>query len=199
MARELILLLDKKESKFTLSKIQRKNIYGYKKRIAMDEKNKECERAYVEEESGIMFKNSDTSSCHIDHKNNYLERNLIEAVDVNGKKVTKQDSTLGKPCKLNKWDEQSALNLRVNSVYQLDPVKLDAKLQSQLESGNIFYFQFNYFSDFKLEDAALVKSKEGYFALIGRKCEAHWIGEDSSVPETMMAEFDDTDLDFEMM
>ena len=33
MARELILLLDKKESKFTLSKIQRKNIYGYKKRM----------------------------------------------------------------------------------------------------------------------------------------------------------------------
>ena len=151
MARELILLLDKKESKFTLSKIQRKNIYGYKKRIAMDGKNKECERAYVEEESGIMFKNSDTSSCHIDHKNNYLEKNLIEAVDANGKKVTKQDSTLGKPSNLNKWDEQSALNLRVNSVYQLDPVKLDAKLQSQLESGNIFYFQFNYFSDFILD------------------------------------------------
>ena len=55
MARELILLLDKRESKFTLSKIQRKNIYGYKKRIAMDEKNKECERAYVEEESGICL------------------------------------------------------------------------------------------------------------------------------------------------
>ena len=55
MARELILNLNKKTSSFGISKIDRKKLYGFKKRLYLDEKGKECSRANLEEETGIVF------------------------------------------------------------------------------------------------------------------------------------------------
>ena len=41
MAREIFLNLDKKKSSFEISKIDRKKLYGFKKRLFIDEKGKE--------------------------------------------------------------------------------------------------------------------------------------------------------------
>ena len=56
MARELILSLNKKTSSFAISKIDRKKLYGFKKRLYLDEKGRECSRANLEEETGICAK-----------------------------------------------------------------------------------------------------------------------------------------------
>ena len=55
MAREIILSFNKKNSTFEISKIDRKKLYGYKKRTYLDEKGNECSRANLEEETGIVF------------------------------------------------------------------------------------------------------------------------------------------------
>ena len=79
MAREILLNLNKKKSSFVISKIDRKKLYGFKKRMFLDEKNKECSKANLEEETGIVFVNSDISSCYLDHKGNYIEKSDLEA------------------------------------------------------------------------------------------------------------------------
>jgi len=199
MAREILLNFEKKISSFELSKIDRKKLYGFKKRIYLDDKNKECTRANLEEETGIVFFNSDTSSCYTDYKGNYIDKKNLEAVDEDGKKVKKQDSTLGKEVKISPADIDEALNLKVNSVYHLEPKTFDDKLKKALDEGKLFYFNFNYFSDFKLEDAILLKGDKDYFALIGRKTTCHWIGETTEDLPDEVEEFEDNDLDFEMM
>ena len=67
MARELILNLNKNKSTFGISKIDRKKLYGFKKRLFLDEKGKECSKANLEEETGIVFVSSDISSSYLDH------------------------------------------------------------------------------------------------------------------------------------
>ena len=63
----------------------------------------------------------------------------------------------------------------------------------------IYRFDFNYFSDFKLEDGIILKAEQDYFALIGRNTTCHWIAENiDNLPEEI-EEFEDNDLDFEMM
>ena len=96
MARELILNLNKNKSTFEISKIDRKKLYGFKKRLFLDEKGKECSKANLEEETGIVFVSSDISSSYIDHKGNFVEKKELEAINDEGKKVNKEDSTLGK-------------------------------------------------------------------------------------------------------
>ena len=81
MARELILNLNKKTSSFAISKIDRKKLYGFKKRLYLDEKGKECSRANLEEETGIVFVSSDISSSYLDHKGNFIDKKELEAID----------------------------------------------------------------------------------------------------------------------
>ena len=199
MAREILLNLNKKKSTFEISKIDRKKLYGFKKRMFLDEKNKECSKANLEEETGIVFVNSDISSCYLDHKGNYIEKGDLEAINENGKKVKKEDSTIGKEVNLNSITTEDALNLKVNSVYHLEPKEFDKNLKSKLDKGEVFSFPFNYYADFKLEDGIILKSEKEYFALIGRKTSCHWVGENSDDLPEDVEEFEDNDLDFEMM
>ena len=199
MAREILLTLNKKKSSFEISKIDRKKLYGFKKRIFLDEKNKECSKANLEEETGIVFVNSDISSCYLDHKGNYIEKSNLEAINDNGKNVKKEDSTIGKEVNVNSITTEDALNLKVNSVYHLEPKEFDEDLKSKLDKGDLFSFPFNYYADFKLEDGIILKTEKEYFALIGRKTSCHWVGEISDDLPEDVEEFEDNDLDFEMM
>ena len=199
MAREILLNLNKKKSTFEISKIDRKKLYGFKKRMFLDEKNKECSKANLEEETGIVFVNSDISSCYLDHKGNYIEKSDLEAINENDKKVKKEDSTIGREVNLNSITTEDALNLKVNSVYHLEPKEFDKNLKSKLDKGEVFSFPFNYYADFKLEDGIILKSEKEYFALIGRKTSCHWVGENSDDLPEDVEEFEDNDLDFEMM
>ena len=56
-----------------------------------------------------------------------LAKNHLD--DDNGKKVTKEDSTLGKDVQLKSASEEDALNLKVNSVYHLEPKDFDKDLK----------------------------------------------------------------------
>ena len=199
MAREILLNLNKKKSTFEISKIDRKKLYGFKKRLFLDDKGEECSKANLEEETGIVFVNSDISSCYLDHKGNYIEKSDLEAINENGKKVKKEDSTISKEVNLNSITTEDALNLKVNSVYHLEPKEFDKNLKSKLDKGEVFSFPFNYYADFKLEDGIILKSEKEYFALIGRKTSCHWVGENSDDLPEDVEEFEDNDLDFEMM
>jgi len=199
MAREILLNFNKKKSSLAISKIDRKKLYGFKKRLFLDEKGEECSKANLEEETGIVFVNSDISSCYLDHKGNYIEKSDLEAINENGKKVKKEDSTIGKEVNLNSITTEDALNLKVNSVYHLEPKEFDKNLKSKLDKGEIFSFPFNYYADFKLENGIILKSEKEYFALIGRKTSCHWVGENSDDLPEDVEEFEDNDLDFEMM
>ena len=199
MAREILLNLNKKKSTFEISKIDRKKLYGFKKRLFLDDKGEECSKANLEEETGIVFVNSDISSCYLDHKGNYIEKSDLEAINENGKKVKKEDSTIGKEVNLNSITTEDALNLKVNSVYHLEPKEFDKNLKSKLDKGEVFSFPFNYYADFKLENGIILKSEKEYFALIGRKTSCHWVGENSDDLPEDVEEFEDNDLDFEMM
>ena len=199
MARELILNLNKNKSIFGISKIDRKKLYGFKKRLFLDEKGKECLKANLEEETGIVFVSSDISSSYLDNKGNFVEKKEIEAINDEGKKVKKEESTLGKEVDLTSTSIEEALNLKVNSAYHLEPKDFDKDLKSKLDKGEIFSFPFNYYADFKLEDAMILKSEKEYFALIGRKTSCHWIGENSDDLPEEVEEFEEDDLNFEMM
>ena len=199
MARELILNFNKNKSTFGISKIDRKKLYGFKKRLFLDEKGEECLKANLEEETGVVFVSSDISSSYLDHKGNFVEKKELEAIDDEGKKVKKEESTLGKEVDLTSASVEEALNLKVNSVYLLEPKDFDKNLKSKLDKGDVFSFPFNYYADFKLEDGIILKSEKDFFALIGRKTICNWVGEHSEDLPEEVEEFADNDLDFEMM
>ena len=99
-------------------------------------------------------------------------------------------------------NEENFLYFAINSHQNPSVVTredFDKDLKSKLDKGEIFSFPFNYYSDFKLEDGIILKGEKDYFALIGRKTMCNWIGEHSDELPEEVEEFEDNDLDFEMM
>ena len=56
------------------------------------------------------------------------------------KNVKKEDSTIGKEVNVNSITTEDALNLKVNSVYHLEPKEFDEDLKSKLDKGDLFSF-----------------------------------------------------------
>ena len=139
MARELILNLNKNKSTFGISKIDRKKLYGFKKRLFLDEKGKECSKANLEEETGIVFVSSDISSSYLDHKGNFVEKKELEAINDEGKKVKKEDSTLGKEVDLTSTSFSKIFSASLD-LYCL--IKLSSEVSSELISNLEFFIDF---------------------------------------------------------
>ena len=59
MAKPIIVSMNNKESIFQIKKIERKKLYGYKKRLAIDENNEECKRASLTEDGKILIDRSE--------------------------------------------------------------------------------------------------------------------------------------------
>ena len=75
------------------------------------------------------------------------------------------------------------------------------------EAGNSFPSEllkrltnaFNELSENNEVSVIILKSEKEYFALIGRKTSCHWVGENSDDLPEDVEEFEDNDLDFEMI
>ena len=62
MAKPIIVTKDDKDSIFQLRKIERKKLYGFRKRLAVDENNEECKRASLTEDGQVIIKSNDFAS-----------------------------------------------------------------------------------------------------------------------------------------
>ena len=197
MAREIQLLLDNNLSSFAFKKISREDLYGYKKRIALDHKNQPCSRIQIDEDTGSVIPSGGLEGVYIDTKFNFIEKENLDVRDANFQTLKKLESTLGVPQKLNPISADVVLNLEVSSVYLLTPSELDAKLKERLIQGELFQFSFNYYADYNLETGVLLNSTDNLFCLIGNICPSDWV-EENTQPMIIEDVIDEEDLDFQM-
>ena len=199
MARNIIVVHNKKESSFSFKKVDRASLYGQKKRIFLDEKEQVCSTAIVDNKSGLLVRSGDASSVYVDESFNFIEKQKLEAVDSDGKSVQKVESTLNVAQNLQKISENDLLDFDCSSYYALSEESLDPDLAKALESGDIFEFGFNYYADFQLETGILLKNEFGYVALIGLKTQPDWIENTNISGEKFESPDEDDEIDFGML
>lgn len=146
MARSIIVKFKDKESKFNFKKISRSILYGKKKRIFLDEHDKECTLATIDTTYGVLIRSGDASSVHIDEQRNFIDKAEISGMDHDGKTIERIPSTLDVPQDLQQTDEQYVLDFNCASLYHLTEEILEKDLQASLEKGGLYRFDFNYYS-----------------------------------------------------
>lgn len=197
MAREIQLLLDNSLSTFAFKKISRDDLYGYKKRIALDHKNQPCTRIQIDEDTGNIIPSGGLEGVYIDPQFNFIEKDALDVQDANFQTLKKLESTLGAPQILTPISAEEVLNLEVGSLYLLTPSELDAKLDGRLTDGEFFQFSFNYYADYNLETGVLLKSADNLFCLIGNICPSDWV-QANTRPTILEDVIDEEELDFQM-
>ena len=118
MAKPLIISKDKEDSIFQLKKIERKKLYGFRKRLAVDENNEECKRASLTEDGNVLIKSGMTSQGWFIDGGKQIESSEIGAIDQDSNELDLIPSTLGdsqniegpiKPQKLLSFHTQSPI------------------------------------------------------------------------------------------
>ena len=198
MAKPIIVSINKKNSIFQLKKIERKKLYGLKKRIAIDENNDECKRASLTEDGEVLIKSGMTSQGWFVEGGKQIESNEIGAIDENNNELYLIPSTLGINQDLEgPMNPKDLLDLSVTASYSIIPDEISDDLKISLEKGEIWKFNFNLRADYRMETSYILKNESGYFVIVGVANQANFLSLNAPPPQEEEEEEED-DLDFEM-
>lgn len=200
MARVISVALDGVESAFTFKAVERSALYGKRRRVALDRDGQPCGRASLLEDGSLLLRSGMTGQGYFLPDGRFVKQSDLEGFDASGVVLEKAPSTLGVAQPLEgPIDPSEVLDLRVETIYALDPDAVDDGLMAKLTSGNLYRFAFNFRDDYRAETGILLSNENGVFALIGIPVSYSWssLAVASELPPA--DEDSDDDLDFEML
>ena len=199
MAKPVLLTYQGSVSSFAATKVDRSKVYGSRKRIALDSKNRPCVKASLSADGTQVIKSGMTAQGYFSADGFPISRSEMVGIDPNGNLVESKPSTLGVEQALSGPIAPSdVLDLSLESVFWLDPIGVAEPLLSELSSGKVFSCPFNFTAGLEVETAFILQNGEGVFALVGKPVTPQWV-EEGAVFIAEQSEEDEDELDFESL
>ena len=182
-----------------LKKVDRKKIYGWSTIEVFDENGSKCKLAGLAEGQFVMPSGS-TALVSLNSKGAAVSKDTLIGVDSDGKKVEKVPSIYDEKVLLREATVDEYLSMSVKSVYQLQIDENKEALLTDLNSGKIYYFVFNYRADYEGDDAFLISNGTDVFAITGMSTDHEFIGLEDNEQELVSEETEavEDDMDFAM-
>ena len=202
MAKPLIFKLEEKEFQLEPVKLDRKKLYGWSEKIALDEQNNECELLTFEPRTMSILPSGAVGQGMISQEGEWVERSQLKAVTADGTAAEKIPSAFDAPIVLDQTvSEEEFLDHYITAIYTLQGEENCPEFVKQIAIGPIFTFQFSYRAGFNSNPAFLVESQGELFVLVGKKSSFEFVGYEQV---GYLDEEDDTtesfdDFDFGMM
>ena len=198
MARKAEFSINGQSIMAELNKLDRKKIYGWSTIEVFDQNGSKCKLAGLAEGQYVMPSGS-SALVFLNSKGEAVSKSTLVGVNSDGNKVEKVPSIYDQKVILREASVDEYLSMAVKSVYQLQIEENKEALLTDLNSGKIYYFVFNYRADYEGDDAFLISNGNDVFAITGMKSDFEFIGlednEQELVPEETQVE---DDLDFAM-
>ena len=201
MARQIVVQLGESSSTFDFKKVDRKKLYGSRKRMPLDPTGEPCTRASLTEDGALLIQSGMTAQGYFTDDGYWVPNKELIGLDDEGEPVEKRPSTLGEPQALDgPLGPEALLDTKIHAVYALAADEVDEALVAKLAEGALFRFPFSYRGDYSEDVGFLVQNPDGdLFALVGRTLEPEWRDPEERIPTFTEDEDDDDDeLDFEM-
>ncbi len=199
MARNLVFTFRGADSTFAFSKLDRAKLYGSRKRVVMDREGEPCRRAELADDGSIVLQPGMTAQGYFDARGFWYPSSQLVGLMPDGTPAPTVPSTLGVPQPLQgPVPPESVLDVRVQSVYMLDPEEMSDALAQALADGEIYQFGFSYRTDHREQIGLLLSNENGVFALIGEPAPPAWSTLNDTFDDIASDEDDDDELDFEM-
>lgn len=199
MAKNLAISLNGVESTFGISSIDRSDLYGKRRRVALDPTGQPCVRVSMTLDGSMVLKSGMTGQGYFLPSGEYLKQAQLEAYDADGHKLEKNSSSLNSITKLEgPVSPTELLDTKISSIYLLEAEALDETLKASLDAGDIYSMYFSYRDSYTPDRAFLFANKHGYFMLAGEPIQHEWVTL-ASVSALPVADDDEDDLDFDML
>ncbi|MEZ4329319.1 MAG: hypothetical protein R3B40_29085 [Polyangiales bacterium] len=201
MAKPILLRHEGSVSTLDHTRLERRKLYGYRKRVALDPAGEPCARAALTEDGALLIRAGMTAQGYFDDDGEWIPSKDLVGLDPDGRALPLVPSSLGEETPLEgPVDPQLLLDHAITAVYALSPVELAPALAEALSAGAIFRFAFNPRADYREDFAFLLSNPEGaLFALAGQPITPEWLTlAQTAAPVTDDDDEGDDDLDFEM-
>jgi len=202
MAKPLVFKFADSELAFSLSKVDRSRLYGYKELEVLDEKGGRCELATLASDGQTIIGKGGTGLCTLSADGHWTEKSQLKPVDLDGKEIQPVSSSYSAPIPLAETatvDEYLQHNIRL--VYQLMSEGDVASLRQPLAEGKIFKFPYSYRGGLEADAGFLLQGEDGnIFFVVGNPTKVEFVGlaQVSGVEEETEAEEADM-MDFDMI
>ena len=178
MPKNLKLSLDGNEFEVTLTKVDREDLYGTVEIEAFDEKGKPAVLKVLAADGKTLIEKGGTALAAVNEKGDSIERSELTAVDLDGKEITRVESSFNQVNELKKADVDSYLGLVVKSVYVLDAVEESdiEYLKEHLASKQMYSFPFSYRGGLDYDSAYIVgDEKNDAFMIVGKDGDLEYV------------------------
>lgn len=202
MAKDIIFKQKGKEFPFVPVRLDRKKLYGWQDRFAVDENGETCELAYIDEYGTTIIPKGGMGLGILSPENRWIDRSELKAVDENGNQVDKVPSTFSAPVALEKTvTVEEFLDHEIYSIYSLQGGENHPDFVKAIASGPIYTFIFNYRESYEGDPAFLLENEGQLFILVGKPISYTFcsLEEIADIEEISEEEAEEEDLDFGMM
>ena len=204
MARTLMFSYNGEISSFSFAKVDRRKLYGTRRRMALDPEGRPALRGSLTHDGSLVLQQGMTAQGYFDEEGRWWPNGDLVGLDDDGTELPRIPSTLGREVELTGPEPASALlDLRVRAVYALDPDEetgLSPALKAALDDGQLFRFPFSYRGGYREDEGWLVANDTGVYALIGGSVSPNWCELQVAVAADEIDDDEDLgdELDFEM-
>ncbi|MCA9535013.1 MAG: hypothetical protein KC593_15080 [Myxococcales bacterium] len=201
MAKPILLRHEGTLSSLDHARVERRKLYGYRKRVALDPSGEPCTRAALTDDGALLIRAGMTAQGYFDEAGEWIPSKELVGLGADGEPLPLVPSSLGEERELEgPVPATQLLDHAITAVYALTPLSLDAALAESLRAGAVYRFAFNPRADYREDFAFLVSNPDGaLFALAGQPVSPQWLTlAQASAAGADDDESDDDELDFEM-
>jgi len=194
----LDLTFEGRPSRFSVHPIERTQLLGATKRVALDAHGNECATAWLTCDGQHLLHAGSFADLYVNERGDAVERRELVPVDREGRPLPTQRSTRGDAQDLGTAvPAEELLDHVVTRVYALGAEALDPALEHALREGRVFRVAYRPRKTVSATPAFLLANALGTFLLLAEPCEFAFVALGQSVDPTVDADEGDDGDGFE--
>jgi hypothetical protein len=202
VAKPLVFEFRDQSLSFTLNKVDRSRLYGFKETEALAEEGHRCELATLADDGCTVVGRGGTGIGQLSADGLWCDKQTLKPVDLEGKQLTPVPSSFSAPIRLQaKASPFDYLNHNIRLVYHLASEDNVADLVQELKTGTLFSFPYSYRGGLVADAGFLLLGEEDkVFLAVGSPTKLEFIGlQQTAVVEEEDDEEESDVMDFDMI
>ncbi len=178
VARPIVFQFGDHDLSFTLNKVDRSKLYGYKETEVLAEDGGRCELATLADDGCTVIGSGGTGIGQLSADGLWCDKQTLKPVDHDGKEIKPVPSSFSAPIRL--FETASAadyLNHNIRLVYHVTTENDVADLMAELKKGTLFSFPYSYRGGLAADAGFLLLGEEDkIFLVVGSPTKVEFIG-----------------------
>jgi hypothetical protein len=178
MAKPLVFQWRDREISFTMAKVDRAKLYGFKESDVLDNHGERCDLATLAQDGQTVVGRGGAALGNLTVDRTWIEKGEMRPVDPAGQTIAPVSSSFAAPVPLTeKATPEDYLDCAVRAIYLMESADDARPLCEELQQGTIYRFPYSFRGGLEPDLGFLLANVEGkVFCAIGKPSKVEYLG-----------------------